>query len=453
MKRFGQLWRRVPAELWLLWAVAALTRLPRLSFPSATVFDEVYFKQFAGAYFTHKYYFDIHPPLGKLLLAGWAKLIGVNPSAITAPPAAGLRWFVALTGMLVVPLVYGIVRRLSGSRLAAGLAGLVVALDGALIVESRFVLVDSLLLVFGLGAIYTALRWQVRPRWGWLAATGLLMGAAVGIKWTGLGPDLVAALILIKGLANQGLNWKGWAIRLLLPLALGAILYLSAFAVHFALLRQTGPGDAFMSPRFQATLQGSPYYDPGIKMNFLAKTWELNREMYNANRTLTAGHPYGSKWYTWPLELRPIYYWEGNVLPNGRQGNIYLLGNPLGWWPASAAALTAMLLLVIPRWRKYLGAAVPAIGLLLFGYLINWLPFAGIARVMFLYHYLFAFVFSVMILAILISRLTPDNRRRWAAVSLIAAVVAGFIFFSPITYGWALSPTQLHSHIWLPRWR
>src|SRR3954447_6188728 len=139
MKRFASLWRPLPAELWLLWGLAALTRLPRLGLPPDTVFDEVYFKQFAGAYFTHKYYFDIHPPLGKLLLAGWAKLIGVNPGSITTPPATGLRWFVALAGILVVPLVYGIVRRLSGSRLAAGLAGLVVALDGALIVESRFI--------------------------------------------------------------------------------------------------------------------------------------------------------------------------------------------------------------------------------------------------------------------------------------------------------------------------
>jgi dolichyl-phosphate-mannose--protein O-mannosyl transferase len=53
----------------------------------------------------------------------------------------------------------------------------------------------------------------------------------------------------------------------------------------------------------------------------------------------------------------------------------------------------------------------------------------------------------------LIARVVPEPRRRQVAIGLIAAVVAGFIFFSPITYGWTLSPLQLHNHIWLPNWR
>lgn len=453
MKRVANLWRHWPAELAVIWLLSALTRLPGLRYPGDTVFDEVYFKQFAGSYFTHKYYFDIHPPLGKLLLAGWAKLIGVNPATITAPPAAGLRWFVALIGVLVAPLGYGIVRRLSGSRLAAGLTGLILALDGALIVESRFVLVDSLLLAFGLGAIYAALRWQAKPSWGWLVAVGLLMGTAASIKWTGLAPDLVAGIILLKGVLARPEQWRFKIARLMLPLALAAVFYLSVFAVHFALLTRSGQGDAFMSPRFQATLVGNPDYQPSARMSLWQKTWELNREMYQANRTLTATHPYGSKWYSWPLELRPIYYWQGPTLAGGRQGNIYLLGNPLVWWLAAGAALLAVLMLVLRRYQTYLGKFLPVIGLLLFAYLLNWLPFAGIARVMFLYHYLFAFIFSAMILSILTAEVLPQRHRRTAVIALATLSVAGFVFFAPITYGWPLSPSGLQEHVWLPGWR
>ena len=43
-------------------------------YPSETVFDEVHFGKFVSGYYTGEYYFDIHPPLGKLMIAGFAKL-------------------------------------------------------------------------------------------------------------------------------------------------------------------------------------------------------------------------------------------------------------------------------------------------------------------------------------------------------------------------------------------
>ena len=47
--------------------------------PKETVFDEVHFGKFVSAYFSHEYYFDIHPPLGKLLIAGVGKIVNFSP--------------------------------------------------------------------------------------------------------------------------------------------------------------------------------------------------------------------------------------------------------------------------------------------------------------------------------------------------------------------------------------
>ena len=42
----------------------------RISIPSEPVFDEVHFATYAADYLNQQAFFDIHPPLGKLLFAG-----------------------------------------------------------------------------------------------------------------------------------------------------------------------------------------------------------------------------------------------------------------------------------------------------------------------------------------------------------------------------------------------
>ena len=60
-------------RLWLVVLVfAALgfgTRFWDIHEPNETVFDEVYFGSFTSSYVARQYFFDIHPPLGKLVLA------------------------------------------------------------------------------------------------------------------------------------------------------------------------------------------------------------------------------------------------------------------------------------------------------------------------------------------------------------------------------------------------
>ena len=63
----------------VLLALSLATHFAWFGYPDMTVFDEVHFGKFLSAYFTHAYYFDIHPPLGKLILAGWGWLWGFQP--------------------------------------------------------------------------------------------------------------------------------------------------------------------------------------------------------------------------------------------------------------------------------------------------------------------------------------------------------------------------------------
>jgi dolichyl-phosphate-mannose-protein mannosyltransferase len=455
--------KRWRPELIGLIVAAFATRLMSLFTPNAVVFDEVYFKAFAAHYLDGRYYFDIHPPLGKLILAGFAHLIGLAPDAMLNGTAVGLRLIPAIAGMLLVPVVWGILRRLGASRPFAFLGALLILLDNALVVESRFILMDSMLLLFGLGGIYfylVARDTTTKLRWLWLALAAVSAGAAMSIKWTGLSSLGVIGLVWLWDQPNRKVRHLHRLGELLLFALIPIVIYLGSFWLHFKLLPLSGDGDAFMLPRFQATLIGNSQYDPTVRLDFIDKFAQLNYEMYQANQTLTATHPYGSHWYSWPLEQRPVYYWQGDTLPDGRQGNIYLLGNPIIWWGVWIAITTGIGYAIIKR-HHLRPVTVASLALTSTAYLINFVPFMAVPRVMFLYHYFFSFIFSLMCAVLLWNDLatsehhhqlkTTDSRRTFGLV--IGLVVVGFLFFAPLTYGIPLTPGSLQTHMWLPSWR
>jgi dolichyl-phosphate-mannose-protein mannosyltransferase len=450
-------------ELVLLIVAATLTRMWALFSPNSVVFDEVYFKVFAAHYLDGKYYFDIHPPLGKLLLAGWAHLIGLQPNAMINGTALGMRILPATAGLLLIPLMWGILRRLGASRPFAFLGSAMVLFDNAILVESRFILMDSMLLLFGLSAVYFYLIAQSKRnnwRWLWICISAITAGAALSVKWTGLNALAIILLVWLWDQRSLKFSWLRRFGELCALTIIPAILYISVFWIHFSLLPYSGDGDAFMSPQFQSTLIGNPYYNPAAHISFWNKFVQLNIEMYHASETLTATHPYGSKWYSWPLELRPIYYWEGSELSNGYQGNIYLLGNPVVWWGIWTALLGGLGFALIKK-RALRPTTMAALAIAGVAYLINYLPFIGITRVMFLYHYFFAFLYSIIFVIMLWNDLATDrhghqfkplaNRQIYAAILLL--IIVGFCFFAPISYGSPLSPAGLQDRMWLHTWR
>lgn len=451
-------------EVWVLTLAALLTRLWQLGLPPAVVFDEIYFRQFAADYLTGNYFFDVHPPLVKLLLAGLAGLAHLAPQQIVdADPAATvLRFLPAIAGVLMVPLMYLILRQLRLGRRVATLGASLVLLDNALLVESRFILTDSVLLLAGLGALsgYLALRRRAgNRRWLWVLLVAICIGAMVSTKWTGLATAGVIGLAwLIEGVLRKA-DWRRLLGEGALALLVIALIYVGSFMVHFMLLTKSGDGDPFMSQQFQSTLTGNPSYDKAARMSLWDKFVELNTKMYTAQNSLSGvEHPYASKWFSWPLEARPVYFWQGNTLRGGTQGNIYLLGNPIVWLAALFGALVSLMVwLIRPLW---LGARRKLVAFLLLGYAVNFVPFAFIDRPMFLYHYLFALLFSIILASVMLGIAFDWQAKRYGRKAVlqttwvvIGAIVLGFLYFVPLSYGLPLSPTDLQQRMWLPSWR
>ena len=226
------------------------------------------------------------------------------------------------------------------------------------------------------------------------------------------------------------------------PFLIACLVYFVIFLAHLTLLNKSGQGDPFMSIGFQKTLIGNRYADDkATPSNIFQKFTELNAEMYKANQRLTAEHPYSSPWYSWPLMTRPIYYW---VNANER---IYLIGNPIIWW----ASAVALLVFVLSLLKNLKSKTINNLSIFLItGYVINILPFIGVKRVMFLYHYFTAYIFAIMILAWLINQ--RKNPKIIFGV-LMTIIVLSFLFFSPLSYGLELSPKAYETRVWFNSWK
>jgi dolichyl-phosphate-mannose-protein mannosyltransferase len=197
-----------------------------------------------------------------------------------------------------------------------------------------------------------------------------------------------------------------------------------------------------MTVEFQHGLQGNRLQNDTTINNLSGpdKFIQLNQEMYRSNQRLTATHPYGSAWYSWPLMGRPIFYWIQGA------ERIYLLGNPVVWWASTFAVLFLIATTLTSGVRS-----IPPVRILLVGaWLMNLLPFIGISRVMFLYHYLTALIWAVLMLAYVV-----DDQKRPRRTVLVLGILAliSFVFFAPLTYGTALSERAYEWRVWFTSWK
>ena len=487
----------IPALILLL---SSLTHFFRFGNPRAVVFDEVYYGQFVADYWHGSYFFDLHPPFVKILFAFFGNLFGMSaidmdwthignslPAIVT-----DLRFVTAAAGMLLPLVIYYICRKIGISKWAAFAASSLLCLENSLIVQSRCILPDAIMLIAGFSAI---LLYQIyvervskpdlarikapRIRASWiLAASAALAGCAFSTKWTGL--TFLFIIILSEGYRRYRELSESFIKSLLKTarfaasfMAISLAVYISVFAIHFSILNHSGPGDAFMSDEFNKTLVGSSVSnDKSVApYGFIRKFAELNHAMFTGSEYLTATHPYSSKWYTWPIMTRPIFYWQSDEPNSGTpRAYLYLLGNPFIYW-FGALSMIAMLVggaYVICRniinKKKHAkahaahadvaehAAREKAFLFVVVGYLANWLPFILIGRVMFLYHYEAALVFSIIGIAYLIDSFKKRERPA-LIIAVIVIAAAAFIYWSPLTYGTPLADDQLNARMWLSTWR
>jgi dolichyl-phosphate-mannose-protein mannosyltransferase len=377
-------------------------RFVRLSRPATLFWDEPHFVHNAVNYIQGKADWNDHPPFGKFLVAigilGW----GDDPVGWRLVPLA--------FGLANIALASGIAVVTFRSRLAGILAATFVAIDGFFITYSRCAVLDEMLTSFVLGAFLLSATARTRRS---LAACAVILGCAASIKWSGLFAVL-PLLVFLR--ARSRLAEAIW----LMPLVLAV--YTGLFAVGLRLTHEAyGPA---------AILE----HNLGFLRNQLnSNTWQ---------------HPATSHWYTWPFLYHPIMmYFER--LPNGALRAISSMGNPLLWWTSSAAVLVTAVLILVPRSRAraFFLAGAP----LLAGYASMILPWIVSNRDSYMYHYLPAYAFALIVLAGVVASL-GQRRPGWVLGALLLAGSIS-VLYAPLATGGMMSEDGFNRRMLLHSWR
>jgi dolichyl-phosphate-mannose-protein mannosyltransferase len=154
-------WWSVQANInvlyWLMIVAAFVLRFWRIDLPKYVVFDEVHFGKFASYYLSNSFFFDVHPPLGKLVFAFIGYCNNFNGSFLfttigeefpSEVPYVLMRGASALCGSLLIPSIYEIMIQLGFTHRGALLACFFTLFDNSLQTQSRVIMLDSFVVLF-----------------------------------------------------------------------------------------------------------------------------------------------------------------------------------------------------------------------------------------------------------------------------------------------------------------
>nr|KAF6434198.1 protein O-mannosyltransferase 1 [Molossus molossus] len=206
--------------------------------------------------------------------------------------------------------------------------------------------------------------------------------------------------------------------------------------------------------------------DVSRNLSFLARFSELQWRMLTM-RSDDSEHKYSSTPLDWVTLDTNIAYW----LHPRTSAQIHLLGNAVIW--ASAGLATALYTLLfcwhllrrqrrlcdLPEdsWLRWVLAGALCAG----GWAVNYLPFLLMEKTLFLYHYLPALTFQILLLPVVLQHVGEHLCRSELQRSVFGALVVAwysaachvFDTLRPLTYGHkSLSPSELQALRWRESW-
>jgi len=414
----------------LIGLVAECLFLWGISIPHKLVFDEVHYVPAARVLLDLAHPTNTeHPLLAKEIIAAGIALFGDN--------SFGWRFFSTLAASAVVMSVFAILWLLFGRVRTAAMGAALTLLNFTVYIQARIAMLDGYFAAFTLGGI-AAMLWSMRappgkawPRW---MLSGVLFGLAVGAKWAAV-PYVAwaglafAAVRLIDARAAgrpvaaalSGQNQPRWPGLPALPAL--AIFGLVAIIIYFL---------TFLPAFF--------YHDQPMTLGGLLPFQEL---MYQQQTEVLPHHTYQSSWWTWPLLIRPIWYFYEQA--DGAVRGILMIGNPVIMWGGLIAVIACLW-----SWLRDRDGRMGFAALL---WIASYAVWAITPKsIGFFYYYYLPSIFLCIALAAAFDRYARGRLEHWDEAFVVLAFGV-MVYFFPIISAAPLSNDQAFLHwMWFPSW-
>ncbi len=399
----------------------------RVSYKNSTYFDEIYHARTAYEFTVGKDVYEwTHPPLGKILISVGIKLFGMTPF--------GWRIVGTVFGILMIFVMYILAKRIFKESFVSSICTVILTFDFMHFTQSRIATIDVyvtffIMLMYLFMYKYYVLNFNtisLKESFKPLILAGISFGLGVSVKWTAMyacvGLAVVFFMTVFRRYKEDKNEFWTWFIKTSLFCVLAFIII----------------------PVIIYVLSYIPYMMAENDFSFSA-IWENQKDMltYHGKTVVDSTHPYSSKWFSWPVIYRPMWYYDGDITDTVKEG-ISAFGNPAVWWLGIPSFIFTLYFAVLKRSKKAV--------FLIIGYLSCLLPWVFVERTTYIYHYFPCVIFSVLMTGYCINKLDFKYKRCVGAVVLISTVIL-FLLFYPVLSGASVSTFYVDEVLrWFNSW-
>lgn len=454
------------------------------TYKNSMYFDEIYHARTAFEGLNNMPIYEwTHPPLGKDIISWSVALLGMTPFAWRLPGT--------IFGILMIPAIFFLGLFLFRKRSWASLGAILLALDGMHYVQTRIATVDSFPVLFIICMFMFMFRYisynffetDLKKTFVPLGLCGISFGLGAASKWIGLYAGAGLAVVFFaflfarfreylaakRALAEPDCSDREYCTMVADTFVQKALKTLGFCVIFFIII-----------PAIIYCLSYYPYFSvKGETRSWIDIILQNQKSMYSYHSKLEATHPFQSDWYSWPVIYRPIWFYSGSFAPEGKLETISCFGNPAVWYASLVCTLSGIFMLIYRFIVRPQIVDKPAAGIfgaldsgeeaindksardirilsfLFIAFACNYLPWVGISRCIFIYHF-FATVPFFMLFTVYILRDIARSNKKTALIMTIVLVFVSlilFIMFNPIWTGYAVSKEYVKTFLaWFPSW-
>ena len=368
------------------------------------VYDEFYYTRFAKSFLEGDWIFDVHPPLGKLIISSGLFLFGNNP--------IGWRITTQVFSSLLLPIIYLFTRKLTANNFAATFAALLYFFETIFFVEGHYAFFEIYVPFFLLlGGIFI-LNFQESGEKLDFFLGAVLFGLALSIKWSALFAISVFTIYLFLIFKKNFASW----LKSFEGAATFVIIVLGAYLITF----------------IPPILQGLDIFG-----------WHLDALKFHQDKSII--HPYHSPWWTWYFDIRTVQFFS-DTTSDGKFINVYALINPITSFVSLYALFFAFLKIIKKEFDKT--------ALVFFLSMVSLFGWVLLPRGTFIYNVLPSLAFSIILSGVTLASIyQQSNLGRFIALGTVFLASLFFIFFFPFLVGLPVSKAFSDAHFWLQTWR